>query len=100
MAIASLEHFLINIKEERLGMRSIENKLVSIWYWIGAFITRKNFEPFIDDEPFEQYIKEMQADGEWGGEQELVALAMAYNVNIAVHRLAQPILYVFVNIDW
>ncbi len=57
---------------------------------------RPNFEPFMeDDEKFDDYIAEMRKDGEWGGNQEIVALATRFCINIAIHSLGSSPYYVY-----
>jgi hypothetical protein len=50
-----------------------------------------DFAPFMeDDEPFEEYCRKMQQDGEWGGNQELCATARLHSVSITIHVLEAP----------
>eukprot|EP01080_Neovahlkampfia_damariscottae_P001729 gene1729-498_t len=56
---------------------------------------RENFEPFIYDETFEEYIDRMKQDGEWGGNLELQAISNAYQKNIKVYQYNAPILQIF-----
>eukprot|EP01132_Coremiostelium_polycephalum_P003996 gene3996-4997_t len=51
------------------------------------------YSPFIDDEEFdsfEDYIREMRTDGEWGGNIEIQAASLIYTVNVTIHQLNQP----------
>lgn len=53
---------------------------------------RFDFEPFIEDDvPFDDYIEEMEKDGEWGGNLEIQALSIRYQFNVIVHQLDAPI---------
>lgn len=46
---------------------------------------RQVFEPYMeDDEPFDEYIKRMRCDAEWGGNQELVAASQLYKVRSSI----------------
>jgi len=52
---------------------------------------RENFEPFIEDDvPFEKYVAQMAKNGTWGGNIELQAMSLAFNVNITIHQLDLP----------
>jgi len=58
---------------------------------------RENFEPFIeDDQKFDDYIKDLTKDGEWGGNLEIQALAMRFNINFFIHIYNHP-LYIVKN---
>ena len=60
---------------------------------------RNDFEPFIEDDiPFDDYISEIEKDGEWGGNLELQALSMVYQFNAIVHQLDAPI-FALANFD-
>eukprot|EP00741_Cyanophora_paradoxa_P020258 tig00021238_g19552.t1 len=49
------------------------------------------YAPFMeDDKSFEQYVGEMQEDGEWGGQLEIVAACNAYRVNVVIHQVDSP----------
>ncbi|KAG2378493.1 hypothetical protein C9374_008132 [Naegleria lovaniensis] len=48
------------------------------------------FAPFVCDESFEDYCKNMKKDTEWGDNLTLQAISVAFNVNIRVHQLAKP----------
>ena len=53
---------------------------------------RDNFEPFIEDDvPFDEYIDDMDKDGEWGGNLEIQALSMRHEFNAIVHQLDAPV---------
>ena len=55
---------------------------------------RQDFEPFIENnETFDDYTARILRGGHqgWGGEQELMAFARLYNVNIVLHQLNHPI---------
>jgi len=60
---------------------------------------REDFEPFVeDDETFDDYIQEIEKDGEWGGNLELQALAMKYQFNAIVHQFNAPV-FALANFD-
>lgn len=44
------------------------------------------FEPFVEDETFEEFLEDIRQDGIWAGNIELQALALVLGINIAVHR--------------
>jgi len=47
---------------------------------------RDDFAPFIeDDETIDQYLSDMQKDGNWGGQIELTALSAVFKFNYIVH---------------
>ena len=55
---------------------------------------RQDFEPFKkNNETFDDYTARILRGGHqgWGGEQELIAFARLYNVNIVLHQLNHPI---------
>lgn len=57
------------------------------------------FEPFIeDDEPFDDYIKRMSKDREWGGNLEIYALSMLLEANFYIYIYEQP-MYVVKNFE-
>ena len=44
---------------------------------------RDAFEPYMeDDESFDNYLRRMRGDAEWGGHQELVAASQLYKVRV------------------
>lgn len=53
---------------------------------------KDEYAPFVDtDDPFDVYCQNMLADGVWGGELELKALASLYKCVIRVYRAdAEP----------
>ena len=58
-------------------------------------LNRNDFEPFFDEEmSFDDYIEDMQNDGEWGGNHEIQALSMNHQINVIVHQLEGPPLIV------
>ena len=47
-----------------------------------------DFSPFVeDDETWADYVPRMRNEGEWGGQQELVAASRLFQVNIVIHQL-------------
>ena len=59
------------------------------------------FKLFIeDDEPFDDYVRKMNIDGEWGGNQEIYAMSQALKMDIVVHQVDGPNLIIkYDNID-
>lgn len=50
------------------------------------------FKPFIEDETtFEDYVHRMSFNGIWGGNLELYAIAMRFEIEIHIHILNQPV---------
>ncbi len=49
-----------------------------------------NFQPFVFDQDYASYLKDMRQDGEWGGNLEIAAISQACDVNITIHQLGQP----------
>lgn len=50
-----------------------------------------HFKFFIeDDQSFDDYIKDMSKDGSWGGNLEIYALSMRFNVNFYIHIYNHP----------
>ncbi|EGG14254.1 OTU domain-containing protein [Cavenderia fasciculata] len=59
--------------------------------FIGS--NKEMFAPFIDEdenETFEEYVEEMQRNASWGGNVEIQAASLIYQVNIAIHQMNQP----------
>ncbi|KAL9652404.1 hypothetical protein ABK040_012059 [Willaertia magna] len=54
-------------------------------------ITSDYFAPFCIDQTFEEYLKDMSEDGEWGDNLCVQALSMAYGVNIRIFQLGKPV---------
>lgn len=51
----------------------------------------EHFEQFVEDEePWGDYLARMGRDGEWGGNMEIVAASMLYEVHVVVHQLSAP----------
>jgi hypothetical protein len=57
-----------------------------------------SYRPFLSDSEgvesradFFKYLEDMRLPRRWGGHTELVAASRAYNVNVVVHRLGQPV---------
>jgi OTU domain-containing protein 3 len=57
-----------------------------------------DFAPFIECN-FRDYCHKMQQDGSWGGNLELQALSMAFEVNITIHQFDAPCLEIFNQFD-
>jgi hypothetical protein len=58
-----------------------------------------HFKFFIeDDKTFEDYIKEMQKDATWGGNLEIFAMSMKFNVNFYIYIYDHP-MYIVKNFD-
>ena len=58
-----------------------------------------DFKFFIeDDKTFENYIKDMAKDGTWGGNLEIQAMAMRFQVNFYIHIYNHP-MYIVKNHD-
>jgi len=51
---------------------------------------RDHYEPFVEDETFEEYLADIAKEGVWAGNIELQALSLALDVNILIHRAAGP----------
>src|SRR3989338_1505217 len=52
---------------------------------------REVFEPFVeDDKPWPRYVSDMRKDACWGGNLELQAASVHYEVNISIHQLGEP----------
>lgn len=47
---------------------------------------RDDYEPFVEDETFEEYLEDISQEGVWAGNIELQALSLALDVNIMIHR--------------
>ena len=47
---------------------------------------QETFEPFIEDEIFDNYCDRMSRDGVWGGNPELFAISRLHNTNIIIHQ--------------
>ena len=60
---------------------------------------KDDFAPFIEDDlTFDEYVEEMEKDGEWGGNLELQALSMRHGFNVIVHQLDAPV-FAIANFD-
>ncbi len=56
-----------------------------------------HFKFFVtDDIPFDKYILDMSEDGIWGGNLELYAISMKFEVNIYIHIYNHP-MYIIKN---
>jgi len=52
---------------------------------------RFDFEPFVeDDQDFDEYVDHMRTAQSWGGQMELQAASLRFNVNICIHQLEMP----------
>jgi OTU domain-containing protein 3 len=52
---------------------------------------REDYEPFIeDDQTFDKYLANMRRNTTWGGNIEIQAASLVYNINICIHQLEQP----------
>lgn len=51
---------------------------------------RDHYEPFIEDETFEEYLEDIAKEGVWAGNIELQAISLALEINILIHRAAGP----------
>ncbi len=50
-----------------------------------------DFAPFVeDDEPFEKYCRSMRKAGTWGGNIELQAASVCFQVNVHIYQLGLP----------
>jgi len=52
---------------------------------------REDFEPFIIDQPFDDFLRSMAKDGTYGGNECLVAFSRLYDAKICIHQLGQPV---------
>eukprot|EP01129_Flabellula_baltica_P011206 TRINITY_DN4858_c0_g3_i1.p1 TRINITY_DN4858_c0_g3~~TRINITY_DN4858_c0_g3_i1.p1 ORF type:complete len:334 (-),score=71.20 TRINITY_DN4858_c0_g3_i1:3-1004(-) len=52
---------------------------------------REEYQYFVEDDmSFDEYIREMKKSGTWGGQMEITACCLQFEVNITVHRLSEP----------
>ncbi|KAJ3323423.1 OTU domain-containing protein 3 [Blyttiomyces sp. JEL0837] len=49
------------------------------------------YQPFMIDESLDQHISRMKKEGTYGGNEEVVAFARAYNIDIAIHQAGSPV---------
>ncbi|KAI9342801.1 hypothetical protein DFJ73DRAFT_528098 [Zopfochytrium polystomum] len=52
---------------------------------------RALYEPFAIDEPLDAQLARMAKDGTYGGNQEVVAFARAFGVDVAIHQPGSPV---------
>ena len=51
---------------------------------------QEQFEPFLADETYQEFLVRMKKDGEWGGQIELMAFSQMLRANIIIHQIDQP----------
>eukprot|EP00899_Mesostigma_viride_P027824 jgi/Mesvir1/8226/Mv12512-RA.1 len=53
---------------------------------------KDDFAPFVeDDEPFDKYVARLRRDASWGGNLELQAASLVFQVNINIHQDENPV---------
>ena len=59
---------------------------------------RDCFEPFVeDDKPWARYISEMRKESCWGGNLELQAASVHFEINITIHQLGEYVVFFYYN---
>lgn len=48
---------------------------------------REDFEPFIVDQPFGTFLRQMSKDGTYGGNECLVAFSRLFDAKICIHQV-------------
>lgn len=53
---------------------------------------RRDFEPFLEDDcSFEDYIRKLQKEGTYAGNDAIVAFARRFDVNVIIHQVCAPL---------